>query len=97
VPRHPVQLYESLAYALMFAATLLGSRTSLAVRRGALTGLFFIGIFGFRFFFEFVKERTGLLLPTDSVWSMGQILSLPMIAVGGVLCIAAWRRKPVTS
>jgi phosphatidylglycerol:prolipoprotein diacylglycerol transferase len=81
VPRHPVQLYEGLAYlTIFFFLTYLWIKKPL-IRPGMLVGLFFIFIFSSRFFLEFLKlpqtiEDTNVILQT------GQLLSLPFIAFG---------------
>jgi phosphatidylglycerol---prolipoprotein diacylglyceryl transferase len=88
VPRHPVQLYESMAYALIFVFLLLVYRHFRArTPRGLLLGCFLVGVFTARFLLEFLKERQadyGHNLPL----SVGQWLSLPFLAAGGVLL---WR------
>lgn len=82
VPRHPAQLYESFAYALIFVALMLVyNRLRARTPRGLLLGLFFASVFTLRFLIEFVKERqasyeTGLPL------SVGQLLSIPFILIG---------------
>lgn len=81
-PRHPGQLYESLFYLLTFIVILLVYRKHPEkVGTGLYFGLCLTIIFTFRFFIEYTKEiqepfEAGL--PID----MGQILSLPLIAVG---------------
>ncbi len=87
VPRHPAQLYESIAYVLIFGVLLTvyrkyGERTP----RGLLTGLFLLLVFSARFMIEFVKVRQaafGEALPL----SMGQFLSIPLILVGLVIVL----------
>lgn len=82
VPRHPAQLYEAGAYGLVFVALfLLYRRKGQELSPGAIIGSFLALVFTARFFIEFVKERhapftEGLPL------SMGQILSIPMVALG---------------
>jgi phosphatidylglycerol:prolipoprotein diacylglycerol transferase len=92
VPRHPAQLYEALAYLLVFFGLLwVYNRLRERTPRGLLLGLFLVSVFTFRFFIEFVKEhqadyQTGLPL------KVGQLLSLPFIAAGIVLLYRALRR-----
>lgn len=82
-PRHPGQLYEAIAYACIFVIIYLvyrhkGPRT---VGSGLYFGLCLTLIFGFRFFIEYTKEVQEAFeasLPID----MGQLLSLPLIAIG---------------
>ena len=92
VPRHPAQLYESIAYAVIFAVLLIVYRKRGAqTPRGLLTGLFLVLVFGVRFLIEFVKVRQaafGEALPL----SMGQLLSVPLILVGLVLVVRAGSR-----
>lgn len=82
IPRHPTQIYESLAYFVSFLIlyfSYLKKRETL--QKGYLFGLFFILIFGFRFFVEFLKENQSAFeagLPLN----MGQLLSIPFVAVG---------------
>jgi prolipoprotein diacylglyceryltransferase len=82
VPRHPAQLYEALAYGLIFILLLaFYRRRGAQIPQGRLIGFFLILVFSARFLIEFVKERhvpfeVGLPL------SMGQILSIPMVVLG---------------
>ena len=86
VPRHPVQLYEALFYFLVFLILyFLSKRPYLFYKQGKLMGLFFIFVFSFRFFVEFLKEKQSLLLTDTSSFLMGQYLSIPFIIVGIIL------------
>ena len=88
VPRHPAQLYEALAYLLIFVLLVtvywMRSRTSVQNARvgtGLYFGLCLTLIFAFRFFIEFIKKEQvdfekGMML------DMGQILSIPFVLVG---------------
>lgn len=91
LPRHPAQLYEALAYGLIFLVLLaVYRRRGAATPRGLLTGLFLVLVFAARFLVEFVKVRQaafGEALPL----SVGQLLSVPMIAVGAWLLLRATR------
>lgn len=82
VPRHPVQLYEAFFYlAVFFLLWRLSFVPRFLKARGKLIGLFFILVFGFRFFIEFIKlEQSDLL--SFSALTMGQILSIPAIIAG---------------
>lgn len=82
IPRHPAQLYESIAYLIVFFIiwSLYMKRREL-LKPGFILGLFLVLVFGFRFFVEFVKENQssfeqGLAL------NMGQILSIPAVLAG---------------
>lgn len=92
VPRHPVQLYESLVYAGIFLALWrLYSRRRAQTPPGRLLGLFLISVFTARFFLEFLKEHQaayGHQFPLK----VGQWLSLPFILAGAVLLQRSARR-----
>ncbi len=82
IPRHPTQIYEALAYLLIFVYLLYKyKRQGAKTPHGQLFGLFLILVFGFRFFVEFFKEYQEPFeahLPLD----MGQILSIPLVLLG---------------
>ncbi len=82
MPRHPSQLYEAVAYAVLFAVMwVLHKRMTDRIGTGWFFGLCLTAIFTFRFFIEFTKEIQEAFeasLPLD----MGQILSIPFVAVG---------------
>ncbi|MFO8233652.1 MAG: prolipoprotein diacylglyceryl transferase [Longimonas sp.] len=96
VPRHPVQLYEALAYGLIFVTLFLVYRLYVLKRaqqgeaqHGLLSGLFLVLVFTARFGLEFFKAPVSDLvevLPID----MGQLLSLPAVLLGLWLL---WRVK----
>ena len=91
VPRHPGQLYEAIAYALLFVITwLLYRRNPQKVGTGFFFGFVLTYIFTFRFFIEYTKEIQEAFeasLPLD----MGQILSIPFIVLG-VWCMMRVRK-----
>ena len=93
VPRHPGQLYEALAYLTIFLLLLfLYWSRGPKLPRGLLAGLFLVTVFSARFFIEFVKERHSAFevgLPL----SMGQILSIPIVAAGLVVIFETLRRQ----
>ena len=83
LPRHPGQLYEAIAYALLFVIMwVIYRKRPQLVGTGFYFGLCLFYIFTFRFFIAYTKEIQEAFeatLPID----MGQILSLPFVAVGG--------------
>ena len=94
VPRHPVQLYESLSYLASFALLFfLYWRTDLRKRPGFLTGLWFVLIFGFRFVWEFFKSQQGGFA-AEGALQTGQWLSVPLVALGLALMGYAFSRAP---
>ena len=85
LPRHPVQLYESLFYFILFALLFsLWIKKKRELPPGRLAGILFLGVFLFRFVIEFFKEPHGYYT-ADSPLLMGQILSIPLIIVGYIL------------
>ncbi|MCH9054237.1 MAG: prolipoprotein diacylglyceryl transferase [Proteobacteria bacterium] len=93
-PRHPSQLYEAALEGLVLFLILLAidRLTGARARHGLLIGVFLTGYGAFRFFVEFFREpdaHLGFLLAGAT---MGQILSLPLLAFGLYLIAAAVRR-----
>ena len=93
-PRHPSQLYEAALEGLVLFVVLavLARQSEIRRRPGLLSGVFLTGYGGFRFLVEFVREpdpQLGMLLVGTT---MGQLLSLPMIAIGLWLALRAWSR-----
>ena len=93
IPRHPSQLYEAgLEGIVLFI--ILWTYSSKARPTMAISGLFLLGYGIFRSAVEFVREPDGHIGYLFSDWlTMGQVLSLPMIVIGGVLLTLAYRRK----
>ncbi len=82
IPKHPTQLYEALAYLTLFVVLMiLYFRYLDKLKKGTLFGLFLIGIFGSRFFIEFIKEVQVDFETTMSL-NMGQWLSIPFVIAG---------------
>lgn len=91
VPRHPVQLYEAIAYlATFFFLYYLWKARSATLKPGVLSGLFFIFVFGSRFFLEFFKTTQGVMVE-GSPLQTGQILSIPFVLVGVILLVFGGR------
>ncbi|MCK5822057.1 MAG: prolipoprotein diacylglyceryl transferase [Bacteroidales bacterium] len=81
-PRHPSQLYESLAYLGIFALLMfLYWKTNAGNKPGRLFGLFMSLIFGFRILIEFTKENQ-VAFEDNMTMNMGQWLSIPLVLVG---------------
>ncbi len=82
LPRHPSQLYESALEGLALFL-ILWAYSAKPRRTGAVGGLFLLGYGAFRFFVEFFRQPDAQLGFVALGWmSMGQILCLPMIALG---------------
>ena len=81
-PRHPGQLYEALAYALFFfIGWYLYRKKPERVGTGFFFGLCITLIFTARFFIEFTKDIQEAF-EASMLLNMGQLLSLPFIALG---------------
>ncbi|MFA5803559.1 MAG: prolipoprotein diacylglyceryl transferase [Melioribacteraceae bacterium] len=82
IPRHPAQLYEAIAYLLIFIFLLsFYFRVKGKFKNGLLFGLFLVSVFGFRFFVEFFKENQSLF-EQNLFLNMGQLLSIPFVIIG---------------
>lgn len=81
-PRHPVVLYESVAYFIMQAIMLFIFGKYKNSRPGIYSTLMLAGIFGVRFLIEFFKEPDGIVI--GGIISKTQLLNLPFI-LGGLL------------
>lgn len=102
--RHPSQLYEALLEGLILGALLLwlAYRRGAFKKPGLITGTFFVGYGLARFAVEFARQPDAQFItpgnPLGLAWhmggyglTMGQILCLPMIALGCWLIIRAKR------
>lgn len=91
LPRHPSQLYEfALEGVVLFV--LLWWFSSKPRPRGAVSALFLIGYGLFRFAVEFTREPDSFLGLLALGLTMGQWLSLPMLAAGALLMSWTYRR-----
>jgi len=91
-PRHPAQLYEALFY-LGALFLLLRLFPNMIRYPGRLSGVFFILVFTFRFCIEFIKEEQSFLF-SNQFFTMGQLLSIPMILLGvGLFLTHALKRR----
>lgn len=98
--RHPSQLYEALLEGLILGAVLLWLvyRRGALRQPGWITGVFLAGYGAARFVVEFVRQPDAQFMtvenPLGLAWqiggyglTMGQLLSLPMIAIGVFLVL----------
>jgi len=91
-PRHPSQLYHvGLEGLALFA--ILWIYSSRPRPRSAVSGVFLIGYGAFRFVTELFREPDHGIFGQSYMISMGQWLSLPMIAIGIAMLVMAYRRK----
>jgi len=95
-PSHPTQIYEGLAYLGVFVVCwYLYKFTRAAQQRGVIFGAFLMGIFGSRFFIEYLKNvqeefEEGMLL------DMGQLLSIPFVLLGAWLIYHGMKENKTT-
>ena len=91
LPRHPSPLYQAAGEGLLLFILLW--RYSQSQRpRGAVSGMFLLGYGICRFVAEFFREPDAGIFGHSYVISMGQWLSLPMIAFG--LYLLTRKSKP---
>jgi len=91
LPRHPSQLYEAfLEGPVMFLVLFVVSRK---VKREGVVVWSFIALYGlFRFLVEYVREPDEQIGYLFGVFSMGQMLSLPMFLLGAAMVVQRCRR-----
>ncbi len=96
-PRYPSQLFEAGLEGAVLLAILswLFWRTDARLRPGLLAGVFGVGYSLARTLIENYREPDRQLGFLSSGLTMGQTLSLPMLAVGLLLIILALRRQPL--
>jgi len=91
LPRHPSQLYEFFLEGVVLFILLwwFSSRPRPVM---SVSGLFAVGYGTFRFLVELVREPDAHLGYLAFDWfTMGQLLSLPLVVAGGVLLLLAYR------
>ncbi len=82
IPRHPAQLYEAIAYILIFGLMFyLYKYKRMKFQNGFFFGLSISLIFVSRFFIEFIKEKQ-VSFEEQMKLDMGQLLSIPFLVVG---------------
>ena len=100
LPRHPSQLYEAFLEGLLLLVVInLWRRRSGALDRpGELAGLFCAGYGLARFVVEFFRQPDAFLPDSGflfGVVTMGQLLSLPLVALGVWLILRARKKAAV--
>ncbi len=95
---HPTQIYEALAYLIVFAGCMyLYWRRRAAERyQGLIVGFFLIGIFLSRLIIESIKnvqEEWELTMQAKFYLNQGQLLSIPFILLGLYFIVQAIRNK----
>ena len=96
LPRHPSPIYQALVDGLLlFVVLWLFART--ARPRLAVSGLFAAGYGCARFFTEYFRTPDYEVSFAGITISAGQMLSVPMIVLGVVLLVVAYRQTPAQS
>ena len=85
--RHPTQIYEGLAYILIFLGLyFIYFKTKMADFKGLLFSILLVDLFTARFFIEYFKENQ-VAFEEGMKLNMGQWLSIPFIIFGLFLFI----------
>lgn len=93
LPKHPTQIYEGLAYLLIFVYLYaVYMKQDGKPRPGFLFAMFMILVFSIRFIIEFVKEPQ-VAFESGMILNMGQLLSIPFILVGLSTLYVIYRGK----
>jgi phosphatidylglycerol:prolipoprotein diacylglycerol transferase len=94
LPRHPSQLYEAgLEGILLFTVLAVMIRFGALKRPGLILGSF-IALYGLaRITGEHFREPDPQLGFLWGGLTMGMLLSVPMVIVGAIIIVAAWRRE----
>lgn len=80
--KHPTQIYESLSYFVIFLILFaIWYKYKERLPNGILLGIFLVTVFGMRFVWEFFKENQ-VEFEDSLQFNMGQILSVPLVAIG---------------
>lgn len=93
LPRHPVQLYESVSYLLIFLLLLtIYKKWYDKIAPGVIFSASLVVIFSTRFFLEFVKTKQ--VAYASNFWmTTGQMLSIPFFLVGFLYIIFSLLKK----
>lgn len=95
LPSHPTQIYEALIYLITFVILMMMYWKYKAYKRpGLIFGTFLAGIFGTRFFIEFLKNNQEAF-EDGMILNMGQILSIPFMIASVILIYRALKNPPV--
>lgn len=93
LPRHPMQLYEFVLYlSVSFLLFMIWKKNTYKKTPGLYMGLALAISFGGRFFLEFLKVPQSIHDSSNSL-QVGQLLSIPMIAIGIMLAVRALKNK----
>lgn len=89
LPRHPVQLYESLSYLVIFMFLMaLYKYSNIKRQAGAVIGVMLVMVFSVRFLLEYVKVKQASY-SSELMLTTGQLLSVPLLTIGLALILMA--------
>jgi prolipoprotein diacylglyceryl transferase len=91
IPRHPTQLYEALAYFLIFVFLYILYNRPQKRPNGIYFGIFLTLLFSLRFIIEFFKVNQ-VEFENGMILNMGQILSIPIILFGLTVIMRSVRK-----
>jgi phosphatidylglycerol:prolipoprotein diacylglycerol transferase len=92
-PKHPTQIYEGLAYLLVFFLLLwMYWRKKGEYIQGTIISLGMILMFMARFLIEFLKEDQ-VTFEASMKLNMGQLLSIPFLILGGIWLYYSLKKK----
>lgn len=92
IPRHPSQLYEAIAYLVIFLI-LYSNKYKLLQNAGKYFGLMVMFVFISRFLIEFTKIDQASF-EAGMTLNMGQLLSIPFILIGGYFALRQTHLTP---
>ncbi len=95
LPRHPSQLYEAASEGLILFIILfyLAKYTNAQKHRGLLSGIFLIGYGISRFTVEFFREPDIQIGYIFKYFTLGQLLTIPLIIFGILLIIISFKNR----
>lgn len=97
IPRHPAQLYEAIAYLILFIFLILYyKRKAGNIPEGKLLGILLIYIFTFRFFVEFIKANQ-TYFEENMLLNLGQLLSIPYVILGIIILFQVNKKQKAGS
>lgn len=93
IVRHPVQLYESFSYLIIYFFLKFNyEKTKPDIPSGRLFGYFLVLVFGVRIVLEIFKSRQTEFL-NGMPFDMGQLLSIPFVLTGLYFLIKSFNKK----
>ncbi|BDD10652.1 hypothetical protein FUAX_30840 [Fulvitalea axinellae] len=93
IPRYPSQLFEAASCVLIFLILyLIWNKYRQNTPQGLLFGIFLVSVFGLRFLYEFFKENQ-VSFEDQMTYNMGQLLSVPLLAIGFIMIFYSLTKK----